>query len=120
MATVRVEEHKRREILPWTRVFVPAGQKGFYEYPFRIDEVKPQHTIEFAINVLQPSGRTDLDIGFSIMNDENYHKWLMNQPSFAFLIAHRFKFGTLTFMPSEVGQYHAVLDNRYSVLTPKK
>lgn len=120
LSTVKVTEFKRREILPLTIVSVPFGQNGFYRQPFEIKEIKPQHTIEFAINVLQHSGRTDLDIGFSVMSDDDYHKWLRKQPSLAFLIAHRFKFGTMTFMPSDTGLFHAVLDNRYSVLTRKK
>lgn len=77
------------------------------------------HTINVTINVLQ-NGRTDLDIGLSVMDDDNYHRWLARQPSSAFLIAHRFKYGTMTFMPSDVGLYHVVLDNRYSVFTGKQ
>lgn len=119
MTTVRVEEFKRREILPPTRVSLTAGQNGLYIKPFEIKEIKPQHTIGFTINVLQ-TGRTDLDVGFSLMDDNNFHRWLAEQPSSAFLIAHRFKYGTMCFMPSDIGLYHAVLDNRYSVFTGKE
>ena len=53
------------------------------------------------------------------MDDDNYHRWLAKQPSSAFLIAHRFKYGSMCFIPPDVGRYHAVLDNRYSILTGK-
>lgn len=119
MVSLKVTELKKRELQCLTRVSVPAGPEGFVEFPFAIMEIKPQHTINFTINVLQ-NGRTDLDVGFSVMNDDNYHKWLARQPSSAFLIAHRFKYGTTSFMPSNVGLYHAVLDNRYSIFTGKE
>lgn len=119
MASLKVTELKRRELLLLTRVSVPSGPEGFVEYPFEIKEIKPQHTVGFTINVLQ-NGRTDLDVGFSLMDDDNYHRWLAKQPSSAFLIAHRFKYGTMSFMPSDTGLYHAVLDNRYSVFTGKE
>jgi hypothetical protein len=119
LASLKVTELKRKEIQRLTRVSIPAGPEGFAEFPFAIMEIKPQHIISFTINVLQ-NGRTDLDVGFSVMNDDNYHKWLARQPSSAFLIAHRFKYGTTSFMPSNVGLYHAVLDNRYSIFTRKE
>jgi len=119
LASVKIREPRKRDILTLTRVSVPAGPEGYVEFPFEVGEIKPQHIICFAINVLQ-NGRTDLDTGFSLMNDDNYHKWLARQPSSAFLIAHRFKYGTMIFTPSTVGLYHAVLDNRYSVFTGKE
>lgn len=119
MASLKVTEIKKREIQRLTRVSVHAGSEGFVDFSFTIMEIKPQHIIGFTISVLQ-NGRTDLDIGFSVMNDENYHKWLRNQPSSAFLIAHRFKYGTLIFNPPNAGLYHAVLDNRYSIFTGKE
>ena len=119
MASLKAMELKRRDLLPLTRVSVSAGSEGFVVFPFEIKEIKPQHTIGFTIKVFQ-NGRTDLDIGFSVMDDVNYHRWLAKQPSSAFLIAHRFKYGTMMFMPSDIGLYHAVLDNRYSVFTGKR
>lgn len=118
MASLKVTELKRNELLPLTRVSVPAGPRGFFVYSFEIKEIKPEHTIVFTVEVLQ-DGRTDLDVGFSVMDDDNYHKWLAKQPSSAFLIAHRFKYGTMIFTPSNVGVYHAILDNRYSIFTGK-
>lgn len=117
--TLKVKEPRERILQSLSRVFVPAGQLGYLDSPFTIQEIKPQNIIRFTINVLQ-NGRTDLDIGFSVLDDDNYHKWLARQPSSAFLIAHRFKYGTMIFTPSAVGTYHAILDNRYSVLTGKQ
>jgi hypothetical protein len=118
LASVKVSESKKRDLLSLTRVSVPAGPEGYIEFPFEVKEIKLQHKVCFAINVLQ-NGRTDLDIGLSVMNDDNFHKWLAKQPSFAFLIAHRFKYGTMMFTPPTTGLYHAILDNRYSVFTGK-
>lgn len=119
MATYKVLEVKRKDIYSSTQISVLAGQDGFARIPFEIQQIKPQHTICFMINVWQPSGRTDLDIGFSVMDEDNYEKWLLKQPSSAYVIAPRFKFGTIAFMPQNVGRYYAVLDNRYSILTGK-
>ena len=116
---LKVKEHRERILQSLSRLSVPAGQLGYFDSPFAILEIKPQNIIRFTINVLQ-NGRTDLDIGFSVLDDDNYHKWLARQPSSAFLIAHRFKYGTMIFTPSAVGIYHAILDNRYSVLTGKQ
>jgi hypothetical protein len=119
VATYKVSEVKRKDIYSSTQISVSVGQNGFEKIPFEIKEIKPQHNICFIISVLQPSGRTDLDIGFSVMDEDNYEKWLLKQPSSAYIIAPRFKFGTIAFMPSNVGRYYAVLDNRYSILTGK-
>jgi len=119
-ASFKVTIPQRREIQLLTQVSVPFGQNGIAKFPFEIKEIKPEQAINFTIRVSQPSGRTDLDIGFSVMDDINYRKWSLQQPSSAFIIAHRFSFGTLTFKPSNTGLYHAVLDNRYSVLTGKE
>jgi len=119
LASVKVREPKKRDLLSPARVSVPAGAEGYVEFPFTVEEIKPQQSICFAINIVQ-NGRTDLDIGLSVMNDDNYHKWLARQPSSAFVIAHRFKYGTMIFTPPTVGLYHAVLDNRYSVFTGKE
>jgi hypothetical protein len=54
------------------------------------------------------------------MDNENYERWRMGQPSSAFTIVPRFNLGTVTFSPQMTGMYHAVLDNRYSVLTTKE
>jgi hypothetical protein len=120
LASVKVAELKRREILLLAQVSIPFGENGYVEHPFQVLATKPQHNIFFTIRVLQPAGRTDLDIGFSVMDDDNYKRWKSKQPSSAFIIASRFSFGTLTFTPSNIGLYHAVLDNRYSVLTGKE
>lgn len=119
MSSLKVIEPKRRELLPLRRVSLTAGSEGFVEFPFEIKEIKTQDIICFTINVLQ-NGRTDLDIGLSVMDDGNYQKWLARQPSSAFLIAHRFKYGTMSFTPPDVGLYRAILDNRYSVFTGKE
>jgi len=118
--TLRVTEVKRREIQPLTHFSVSVGQNGFVRIPIEIKEIKPQHNVCFVIRVSQPSGRTDLDIGFSVMDADNYERWLLRQPSSALIIAPRFNFGTLAFTPQVVGQYYSVLDNRYSVLTAKE
>lgn len=96
-----------------------AGQNGFQRIPFDVTEIKPKDSVQFEIRVIQTAGRTDLDIGFSVMNDDNFQRWLLRQPSSAFLIAPRFISGTLVFMPQTAGRYYAVLDNRYSILTGK-
>lgn len=121
MATsVKVTTFKRRDLVPLTQVSVPSGSNGFITYQFEVKEINPQHGVCFLVKVIQQSGRTDLDIGFSVMDDDNYHRWLLRQPNSAFIIAPKFNFGTLTFMPSNIGRYHAVLDNRYSVFTGKE
>lgn len=117
--SIKVAELKTREILKMTEVHVLAGANGYVEYSFEIEKIKPKHRLAFEIDVSQPLGRTDLDIGLSVMDDDNYHKWLRDQPSTAYIVASRFKFGTLTFYPPKIGLYHAVLDNRYSVFTSK-
>jgi len=119
LSTLKVRESKERILFGLSRIVLPAGEQGYRVFPFPIQEMKLQHTVRFTINVLQ-NGRTDLDIGFSVLDDDNYHKWLARQPSSAFLIAHRFKYGTMIFTPSAVGTYHAILDNRYSVFTGKQ
>lgn len=119
LTTLKVKEPKERVLRSLSRIFVPAGELGYIDFPFSVQEIKPQHAFRFAVNV-QQNGRTDLDIGFSVMDDGNYHKWLARQPSSAFLIAHRFKYGSMIFTPSVTGSYHAILDNKYSVLTPKQ
>ena len=119
MTEPKIAQAKRKEILPTTSFSLSAGQNGFYRIPFDVTEIKPQGTINFVIQVIQPSGRTDLDIGFSVMDDDNFQRWLLRQPNSAFVIAPRFISGTLVFMPQKVGRYYAVLDNRYSVLTGK-
>jgi hypothetical protein len=117
--SVKITQARRKEILPVTSFSLSAGQNGFYSIPFDVAEIKPQDVINFVIRVIQPTGRTDLDIGFSVMNEDNFQRWLLKQPSSAFLIAPRFNFGTVVFMPQTVGRYYAVLDNRYSILTGK-
>jgi hypothetical protein len=119
LQSVRVREPQKKELLTPRRVSIPAGEQGYITFPFRVEQVKPQHNVRFTISVIQ-SGRNDLDIGFSVVDDENYHKWLARQPSSAFLIAHRFKYGTMIFVPSTAGQFYAILDNRYSVFTAKE
>jgi hypothetical protein len=119
LSTFKITQTRRKEILPQTSFSLSAGQNGFQRIPFDVTEIRPQETINFVIRVTQPSGRTDLDIGFSVMDDDNFQKWLLRQPNSAFVIAPRFILGTLKFMPQAVGRYYAVLDNRYSILTGK-
>jgi hypothetical protein len=118
--SIKTKALKKVDIVPFTKFSVPAGANGFLPFRFEVKEIKPHHRFDFSIRVLQPSGRNDLDIGFSVMDDDNYHSWLSRQPHMAFIIVPKFTFGTLTFMPSNIGLYHAVLDNRYSVFTVKE
>jgi hypothetical protein len=119
LSTFRVTEAKRKVILPKTSFSLSAGANGFQRIPFDVTEIKLQGAINFEIQVAQPQGRTDLDIGFLVMDDDNFQRWLLKQPNSAFVIAPKFIFGTLVFAPLTVGRYYAVLDNRYSILTGK-
>jgi hypothetical protein len=120
LTTIGVREPRRRDIVPLTQISVGIGQTGFVKYDIEVKEIKQEHSICFFLKVLQPSGRTDLDIGFSLMDNENYERWRIGQPSSAFTIVPRFNFGTVIFSPQVTGIYHAVLDNRYSILTVKE
>lgn len=119
MSTFKITQTKRKEILSVTSFSLSAGQNGFQRIPFDVTEIKPQGSIHFEIRVVQTAGKTDLDIGFSVMDDDNFQRWLLRQPSSAFLIAPKFISGALTFAPQRVGRYYAVLDNRYSIFTGK-
>jgi hypothetical protein len=116
---VKLRELKSRDILSLPKISLTYGASGLAAYPFQVREIKLQHNVYCTISVFQPSGRTDLDIGFLVMDADNYQKWASNQPSTAFIIAPRFTFGTLMFEPKNTGSYYAVFNNRYSVLTGK-
>jgi hypothetical protein len=42
LASVKVREPKKRDLLTPTRVSVPAGAEGYKEFPFTVEEIKPQ------------------------------------------------------------------------------
>lgn len=116
----KIVEPKRREIIPNRMVSIHAG-KGGYQY-FVLDiktEEKQKHVVFFDISVRQPAGRQDLDINFFVLDEDNFEKWVRNAPNHAFIIAPRLTFGELNFSPPVSGRYYAILNNQYSVLTPK-
>lgn len=118
--TRKTVELRKKEVIPSSRVSIPAGKGGYKYFPFNITiEEKREHVVFFNLSVLQPVGRQDLDINFCVLDDANFQKWLTNAPNTAFIIAPRFIFGELRFRPPSSGLYYAVLNNQYSVLTPK-
>lgn len=113
-------ELKRREIIPQKTLSIHAGKGGYEFFEFLVKtEGKEEHSIFFNIAVVQPAGRRDLDIHFFVADHDNFVKWVANSPNTAFIIAPRFIFGQLEFRPPTSGRYYAVLDNQYSVVTPK-
>lgn len=120
MSKREAREFKKRDIVPLTQVSLIAGQSGFSKYDIEVKEMKQDHSIYFFLKVLQDTGRTDLDIGFFLMDTNNYEKWFKGQPNSAFIAIPRLKSGTSIFSPQVTGIYHAVVENRYSILTKKE
>ncbi|MGD0495569.1 MAG: hypothetical protein ABSB28_05960 [Candidatus Bathyarchaeia archaeon] len=113
-------ELKRREVIPSSTVLVPASKGGYRFFRFNIaTEGKKEQVVFFTLSVLQPAGRQDFDINFFVADDANFQKWVTNAPNVAFIIAPRLIFGEVSFRPPSSGFYYAVLNNQYSVLTPK-
>lgn len=118
--TRKIVERKRREIIASQQVSIGPGSGGYYYFSFLIQkEGKKEHRVFFNIQVLQPAARKDLDIHFIVFRGENLRNWAIGAPSSAFL-SQRYILGTLNFTPPSSDQYYAVLDNQYSILTPKQ
>ena len=110
---------QREWILEERTVSVRAGKGGYEYFSFHLD-VKSEHHVFFDISVLQPPGRSNLDIRFFVVDNDNFQKWLKGAPHTAFVIAPRFLHGELSFSPPTSGLYYAILDNQYSALTSKQ
>lgn len=101
-------------------VTIPAGVNGYYTFSIAIEvneKIAPR--VLCGIDVHQPPNRTDLNIGFYVIDDQNYNKWLAKQPHTAIIIIPRITHAGIVFIPPETGTYHIVFDNRYSNFTKK-
>jgi len=108
------------------RFSIPVRE--FTDFVLKIEQ--PDGIFVIDIEVVQQPGRTD-DIGFMVMDEENWRLWKHNQqaikagatatilPKPSRFISARLSHGPFTFRPPRAGSYYGILDNTYSVLTPK-
>jgi hypothetical protein len=97
---------------------------------FVLDTRWPDGIFVVDLEVVQPPGRAD-DIAIMVMDQENLKLWKYNQqavragatttrlPRPTSMISAKLSHGAFAFRPPQTGSYYWVLDNTYSVLTPK-
>lgn len=113
--------YRSREILKGEKVRIPSGTNGYHTLSLKLDKRGGKlQAVICSVSVNQPPKRTDLDIRFYAMDDENYHRWLTNSPHTALVIAPRVISTSIIFSVQESGTYHIILDNTYSSLTAKE
>lgn len=104
---------------------ITIRQHDYWALPFRVEN--PENFVLFEVNVNQ-----NLDIKACVLDDGNFKTWTHNfqalqagarverLPTVEMYSSMTLRWGTLSFKPQERGVYHLVLDNTYSILTPKK
>jgi hypothetical protein len=97
---------------------------------FALDTMLPDGIFVVDLEVVQQPGRAD-DVGFMVMDQENLKLWKYNQqamkagatatalPRPRSMISAMLSHGAFAFRPPQAGSYYCILDNTYSVLTPK-
>jgi hypothetical protein len=108
------------------RYSIPVRQ--FADFTLETDQADGVFLVE--VEIVQQPGKSD-DVGVLVFDDENWKLWRHNQQaikagatatvlekphSFADLKLIR---GAVAFSPPKTGTYHGILDNTYSVWTPK-
>lgn len=102
---------------------IPAGA-------FDSLQVGVREIVGFWIFEIQVEQQRDVldDIGAYVLDHDNFLIWRTRQqttrtatgiPPVTMVTSGKLHWGTLSFRPSEVGQYHLVLDNSHSSFTPK-
>lgn len=100
-------------------------QQDYWALPLRFEN--PENFALFEVNVDQ-----NLDINAYVLDDDNFKTWTYNLqaqragaraeqlPIVEMYTSMTLQWGTLSFKPQRPGVYHLVLDNTYSISTPKR
>ncbi|MCX6842315.1 MAG: hypothetical protein NTX53_08565 [candidate division WOR-3 bacterium] len=97
-----------------TMVSVPAtSYKSWY------GTMKVGYKVWGNFSVSQDAPRPDLDINFYVFDSTNFYKWVNNQNSNGVVVISRSTGTSYSATIPKTCRYYVVLDNTYSVVTPK-
>lgn len=120
MSKVKVKQLCSRTLVPSETTLIPVGVNGFWETRCELDkEGKEWHHILCKVNVHQLPPKTDLDIGFLVLNKENYILWANNRPNIALVLIPRLISGVISFEVPKSDTYYFIVSNKHSTFTTK-
>jgi len=97
-----------------TMVSVPAASsKAWY------GTMKIGYTVFGSFSVEQKDAGLDLDINFYVLDSTNYYKWVNNQSFTAIVSKPRSTGSSYSGVIPKTCRYYVLLDNTYSLFTPK-
>jgi len=97
-----------------TMVSVPAASYKAWQGTMKVG-----YNIWGNFSVSQDAPRFDLDINFYVFDSTNYYKWVNNQNSTGIVVISRSTGASYSATIPKTCRYYIVLDNTYSVVTPK-
>lgn len=120
MSKLKVKQLYSRTLVPSETTLIPVGINGFWEARCELEkEGKEWHHILCEVYVHQLPPKTDLDVGFLVLDKENYTLWANNRPNIALVLIPRLISGIISFEVLKSDIYYFIVSNKHSTFTTK-